>query len=204
MNPNVLTVPTPFKEAGEAPLHYDLTEINAAKARVPEIAIVNAARAPELMSVFARACFALASHFSDLHLKHRQAEKWVSNRRAVLIIDVIPEKSKAKGVGSNEATRQAFLDLDDEYNQACNAEAHLEAALVLIREDLRAMEQCLSSVKRILTETSGLQYRPNPHLSTGGMDSDDRLPLEFQTDDDRVPFSNTSPGPGFRVGKPRY
>jgi hypothetical protein len=203
MNPNTLTVPSPFREAGDAPLHYDLTEINAAKARVHEIAIVNSIKSPELMSVFARACFTLASHFSDLHLKHRQAEKWVANRRAVLILDVIPEQSKIKGVGNNEATRQAFLDIDDEYNKASNAEAHLDAALVLIREDLRNMEKCLSSVKAILAETSGLQYRTNPNLSTGGMDSDDRREAVLGVTSD-APVQQTQTFGGMKVGKPRY
>lgn len=152
-------------------LSYDMREIHKAESRVHEIALVSASKAPELMSIFSAACFKLGRHMADLNLQHRLAKKRVGDRRAILIIDVIPEKLKEKNLAANEATRQAFLDRDPEYSDAAVGEAETESALIYIERKLRDMEGALNAVKR--AADINIHFRPNPNLSTGGFEDEE-------------------------------
>jgi hypothetical protein len=163
-----LIIPNPKKEL--TPIRYDMRVINYAEGRVSEIAIVTATKAPELMATFSKACFELGRHFSDLHLQHRLAKKRLNDRKAVLILDSIPDKiqekkAAKKDVSNNEDTRQAIMDLDPEYSEAWVAEAQTEAALLLIERKVKDMEGALNAVKKILGETYGIFHRPNPNMN---------------------------------------
>lgn len=190
MSSNILSVPNPRKEV--TPLLYDLTEVLVAEGRVHEISFVTPSKAPELMSVFTRACFTLARYASDLSLQRSLAERRIADRQAVMIIDVIPEKIKEKKLTSNDATRQAFLDLDPEYSEAVVAEAHVSAALMLVQGKLKAMESALNAVKKILGDTQSVYHRSNPNMSTGGFDKP------------ATPDTTVNAPHGLLIGKPRY
>lgn len=181
-----LVVPNPLKDL--APLVYDLEVVSGAEERINEIAVVTPTKAPELLALFSQSCLQLARCLGDLYLQYSFAKRRVSERRAIMIIDVIPEKLKDKKLPQNEMNRQALLDLDEEYSRAILVENQLDAALELIKNRLRLMEGNISAVKKVIGDTSKTYIRYNPNLITG----------EIQ--DSEVPGHEES---SF-FGKPRY
>lgn len=200
ITPFELTIPSPRK--GPA-IKYDMTKVAAAEARVHEIAIVTAVKAPELMSTFSQACFTLGRYAAELFLNHRLAEKRTEDRKAVLIVDVIPTQLEEKKLGSNETNRQALLNLDPEYSDATIAEAETEAALIYVERKLRDMEGALNAVKRAAEIMNQIQYRANPNLSTGGMDDALRESLE-EGERLRKEANQRQSQNGLRIGKATY
>jgi len=192
-----ITVPNPKKTG--TPIKYDMSNVATAESRVHEIAIVTPAKAPELMATFSQACFTLGRYAADLFLQHRMAEKRTEDRKAVLIVDVIPTQLEQKKLGSNETNRQALLTLDPEYSDATVAEAETEAALIYVERKLRDMEGALNAVKRAAEIMNAIQYRSNPNLSTSGMEEaleeSDRLRRESNARQSQN---------GYRVGKATY
>ena len=187
MNLDTLIVPNPAKEL--SPIRLDLTAIHAAEGRTMEIAVVTTGKAPELMAVFNQACFQLARYYSELRFLRTLAEQKLAQRRAVVIIDIVPEKIKEKGLSQNEATRNALVDLDPEYQQCETTVAQLEAAVIYVEGKLRAMENNLNAVKKILGETNNVYHRANPNLSTSGFDAPQPT-IETQS--------------GLKIGKGKY
>jgi hypothetical protein len=159
---DTLTVPNPLK--GLSPLRYDMRLAYAAESRLEEIATVTPARGQELMALFNRACFSLSRTYSDLQLQFGLVKDRLNKRKAVMLVDEIPPKIKSKGLQDNVMTRQAFLDLDEEYNAASLVLNTIEAYILFIEKQLKATEGALSSLKKIYDATNGTYHRPNPNL----------------------------------------
>jgi hypothetical protein len=140
---------------------FDTTLIEEAEGRMGEISIVTATKAPELMSLFNRACFALGKIVPKLYAGSLSAQKSVAIRKAVMIVDVIPGVIAAKKLDKNEATRQAILDLDTDYSAFVEKENEFAVAVMLFKQKLVNMESALSMTKKIYGETSAMNNRPN-------------------------------------------
>lgn len=194
-----LAVPSP--KGGH--VKYDMTKVAEAEARVHEIAIVTPAKAPELMATFSEACFTLGRYAASLFLQHRLAEKRTEDRKAVLIVDVIPTLLEEKKLGSNETNRQALLNLDQEYSDSTVAEAETEAALIYVERKLRDMEGALNAVKRAAEIMNAIQYRANPNLSTGGVTSEVEEALA-ESERLRREGNVRQSQNGLRIGKAKY
>lgn len=172
---------------------YDMTVINQAEDRVHEIAVVTPTKAPELMALFSRACFTLSRHLASMYLGYQNAKKATANRKAVMIIDVIPTKIAEKKLSQNDATRQAFLDLDSEYSEALDKENQFEAAVMLVKRKIEDMEGALNAVKKVLADTDGVYRRPNYNMNDVTFGEHGHAPMDV-----------TTTSTGFKIGKPRY
>lgn len=202
-----LTFPNPGKSI--APIKLDMSEVNFAEGRVPEIAFVTPTKGPELMSVFSKACFVLGRHVANVYFHHRMAKKRLGDRAAILLIDVIPDKIKEKDLRDNEQVRQAFLDLDPEYSAAHVAEAQTEATLMLVERKLRDMEGALNAVKKAVDGQYGIFSRSNPTLQTGGIPSLDLEDQPIYSLGTSGPVEHTTTGrpnngTPMKIGKPTY
>lgn len=162
MNSDYLTIPNPLKNL--APIQYDIRLVVAAENRVGDIAIVNPMNGQELLALFSRAAFSLSKICSDLQLQHNLIQKRMGDRAAIMTVDIIPEKAKSRGLPQTMVTRQAFLDLDEEYSSAHNIEMAIEAAVTYVDKQLKAMEGALSSIKKIFDSNNSVYRRPNPNL----------------------------------------
>lgn len=160
---NTLSFKNPLP--GQPGITYDLTEIIEAQGRVSEIAHANPHRAPELLSKFVAASFALSDILGDLQFQVFLAERKTDERKALLQVDLIPEVVKERKLGSNAETRQALVDLDTEYQEAMIVLGSLQAGLELVKQKLRAMDSAASATKKIMDDTL-LVYRRggNPNL----------------------------------------
>ena len=171
---------------------FDLTLVHATEARIPEIAYVTPTKAPELLSVLSRACFTLGRALPVVYLGLQKAKQRVANRKAVLVIDVIPGILAEKKLSSNAETRQALMDLDPEYQKAVEAELEYAACVMYVRRKIEDMENALNSVKKILGETGDMHRRPNYNMY------DVEAVTNNPTQTDQLATT------GSRIGKPRY
>lgn len=175
---------------------YDMAYVHQAEARAFEIAIITPAKAPELMSIFSRACFSLGRALRSLYTGVEQAKKARDNRKAVMIIDVIPAQlEKRPNLSDNADTRKAFMDLDPEYGAAQDKLIEWEAQLLYVQRKLRDMEGALNAVKSAMRDTEGVWRRPNYNASGAGAADINELV---------DPQPTTTTPSGLRIGKPRY
>lgn len=157
---------------------YDMKMIYEAEARISEISLINTIKAPELVQTFSKACFTLGEYLAKCQLALALCERKLNKRKAVLVLDVVPHTIKSKGLSQNETTRSAIIDLDEQYNDILEKKETLEAAYVLLKEKLRAFEGAMSSIRRLLDDSSGVKRRANPNLtsdysgSTADLDED--------------------------------
>lgn len=200
---NLLTVPDPRTKGQKA--SFDLKDVEAAEARIHEIAVVTPVKAPELMSVFLRACFTLGRHYRDLHFLHRLAEKKAGDVRAAIVVDRLGEVLKAKGLANNDTSRAAVIDTDPEYSQAVEVEIEIDANLRYVDRKLQSMEGSLGAVKRILDASSAVFWRSNPNMATGGLADDvpDHLIFDKKPEAKPTTTPTTQMGP-VKFGKPNY
>lgn len=166
-----------------------MTLPNQAEARVQEIAYVTRQKAPELISVFARACFTLSRYLTAIHLAHQMAIKAAANRRAVLLIDVIPGILSEKKLASNESYRESLITLDPEYDRLSTVEIEFEAALLYMKRKIEDMESALNATKKVVGETDSVYNRPNYNWAETG---------------DLQPTQPTQEIGGMKFGKPNY
>jgi len=203
MEDDYLVIPNPLRDL--APVRYNLQLVAEAESRVQDIRIANPATGQDLLALFSRACFQLSKVYADLTLQLALANDRLNKRKAVLLIDIIPDLIKAKGLQDNQMSRNAFLDRDQEYSDVALVIANIEAATMLVKGKLKAMEDALRAVKSIYDATSSAYKRPNPNLATTGINSapDMKPPQDVITRYDIEESHPTTIG-GLKLGKARY
>ena len=135
-------------------LSIELDYAYQAESRIREISFVNKHTAPELCATFNAAYARLAQTFSMLLYKLGQAEIAVKRRKAVLTLDVIPEKMAEKKLGkANEDIREAFYYLDEDFVKAKDSLASIEAAKELIYIKMNALRMAFEATKAVLKDT---------------------------------------------------
>lgn len=161
---NQLSIPNP-KANGSLRISYDLTNVLAAETRLHEIAIVTPTKGPEMLMLFSLGLRDLSGYVSDLQYQSSVASKKKRERRAVVVVDIIPTKLAEKKLSNNDTNREAVIELDPEYSVWCDVEAEIEAAYTYVREKFRNMESHLNAVKRALDVTGQFyQYNNNSNL----------------------------------------
>ena len=177
---------------------YDLSRVFLAESRVFEIASVTPTKAPELLALFCRASFDLGRIIPQVYLGYLMAQKVVANRKAVLMVDVIPGKIAEKKLSQNDATRQALLDLDQEYSAALAKEYEFDAYMMFLKRRIEDIEESIHSIKKVLDETGPAYHRANYNLNNTGDLQDSN---EAQSDSPKA----TKVGPsGLTAGKVKY
>lgn len=158
INNQELSIPNPKKD-GDLRLKYNLANVFSADARVHEIGFVNTTKAPELLAMFSLALRDLSSALAYLQYNSATASKKKRERRAIVVLEVMPAKLAEKKLSSNDTNREAVIELDPEYSALCDVENEIEAAYVYVREKLHTMESNLNAAKKALdaaTHTSGI------------------------------------------------
>lgn len=151
MDPNTtLTIQTPDAQL----LSIELDYAYQAESRIREISFVNKNTAPELCATFNSAYAKLAQAYSMLLYKMGQAEIAVKRRKAVLTLDIVPEKMVEKKLGKgNEDIREAFYYTDEDFVKAKDSLASIEAAKELIYIKMNALRMAFEATKAVLKDT---------------------------------------------------
>lgn len=166
-----LTIPNPDPK-GEMYIKYDMRRVFEAEARIEEISFVSSTKAPELLTKFSLAMKDLGEHLADLGYRESVAKRKMRERRAVVVMEVIPSKLAEKKLSNNDTNREAVIELDPEYSAATDVLNQIEASFVLVREKLRGIESAINSTKKVLdtlpswTPNINLPVQPNQPYTT--------------------------------------
>lgn len=137
-------------------LKMDMMPIFQAEQRINEIAFAGKDQAKSLFADFTRAYVYSAKLHAMVKLHVARATNESRKRRAVLILDYIPEQAKAKGLATTrsptgaEDIREAFLYRDEEFLNIEDARAALEAAEALLLSKLMAFRDAAQGCRAML------------------------------------------------------
>jgi hypothetical protein len=147
-------------------MSLDMTEIHRAESRLGEIAVMNPAATPELISYFNQACNQVSKYLAWLSYEILEANKTLDLAKAVVVCDKMPDevqKLQAKGVKSNEDFRAALIARDPECQAAQDTLNILIAAQKLLDGKFWSFIRAYNSAMA-LWERKGVT--PSPNLST--------------------------------------
>lgn len=134
------------------------------ESRTHEIAFITPIKAPEMIASIIEARYAVIQHYSDIMFQLTIAQRRMKQRAGIITIDQAPAIIKEKGLSSNAETRNALIEVDDDYNDAAIVYGALEAGVVMFKEKLRALTDAQAAVREILHDTSSTLKFNNPEL----------------------------------------
>lgn len=190
-SPTTLSI-APYR-AGGIKLDFELAPLFTAEHRLFEIAIADKSKAKELFTEYTKAyIYASKLHaMCQLHVAKAAIES--RKRRAILVIDYMPEMAKAKGLSTSrsptgaEDIREAFLYRDEEFLRIEEGRASLEAAEQLLFGKMMAFREAADAMKRLLSPDE------RPRMSNA-----ETLPNAFGSDDVPDPIgASDQPVDGF-------
>lgn len=155
----------PSGDGGDATIELQMDPVHRALARIEEIAIVNAHKAPELCSCFARAFATVTDHMSRVTSEIVKAKNRLSNRVAVVTLDEAPRILREKGLisarspGGSEDLRKSVLEVDPEYIVCRNRLQELEAYEELLKGKQECSEQGYLACRKLMGDSIGFQGR---------------------------------------------
>lgn len=147
-------------EQNQGNVEFDLTIPYMAESRIREIAFVTIEKAPELLSLFVEAYAKLADHYATLEEMVERGKNAADRRRAVIILDEVPEYVKAKGIGNarspmgSEDIREAIVQQDASYAILLDKIASYKATRELVYMKLKAIDMAYTAIKKIIDNQS--------------------------------------------------
>lgn len=142
----------------------DLKAILTAERRQDEVAFLTKEKAPELIAHMNSSWRDLHSLVTHLGWQKLVADKELAIRRATIILEEAPVYFKNKGLQSNEANREALIDLDPEAQKLQNTVDEIEAVIEYMRGKMKGFDNAFTSAKKILGGNDFNQYK-NEHLT---------------------------------------
>jgi len=161
--PVILSI-APYRKLGLA-VSLDMAPCFTAEARIFEIAFADKAKAKDLFSEFTRAYIYAGKLHAMLKMHVAKATTESRRRRAVILLDLMPEMAKEKGLASSRSPtgaadiREAFFYKDEEFLAIEDSRAALEAAEALLFSKLMAFREAADAVKQMLSPED--RHRPN-------------------------------------------
>lgn len=180
----------------------DLKKILEAEHRMIEVQAVTPGKASELCTVFTISWRDLHQNICYLEKEKIDAQKIVDRRKAVVILEVLPQYLKDKGLFSaksptgNEELRSAVLALDIEHQVAQDVVDQITAIIELLKGKLKAFEWSYSTVKKIMGSNDAFNYL--------GRNDDRTATVIHQSGDEESPTPLIPGSARSRMGSPRY
>lgn len=179
---NFIRVPRALE--GLEPLALDMTKIRQAEGRLPEVALTNSHRAPELLALFNGGYLDVSRYLNLLEYEMDVAERRLAEAKATFLIDKLPSLLADKGFASarsplgSEDIRQAFLDRDDDYKRFQDLICVLRSYIGLFETLQTGFENGYNSVKKLIG-TDSSTWRQNPNLTQPSPSSPDPVGSPF-------------------------
>lgn len=161
----------PRGKKGQEPILIDLLEIAQTEGRLQEIAFVTAAKAPELLAVFNRACLDVSRQSAMLELEYQMSVREANRLRAEIILDKMVGILAAKGLAKasnpagSEDLRNAVLSMDPGYQEQLERSEQIKCVIALLGGRYDAFERAYTAVKKIMGENAYNHSMPNRNLS---------------------------------------
>lgn len=149
-----LMVPSGDPQAPQVAI--DLTAVAEAEARLHDLKIVNRQTAPELMAAYNAGYLEATRAMATLHFEHSMALRQANKRKAVVMLEVAPQKLQELGLvtarnpAGSEDMRTAVLEQDEEYLQLLDKVDFIKAAYELVKGKAKALENAYNAVKKVI------------------------------------------------------
>ena len=160
---NAITAIT-FASVAGSTIELNMNKVYATERRIPEIAFITPHKAPELLARFNEAFLDLVKYIPMVKYEHIQAKREANKRRSIVLLDLVPEILKTKGLtnakspAGSEDLRRAILETDEEYERLSRQCEKIEAIIELLEGKLKALEWAYTATKKIVGENA---YSPN-------------------------------------------
>jgi hypothetical protein len=148
-------VRVPSGTPGSGMLELDLTEVVKLESRKDEVASVTKTKSAELLRAMEKGYSALSRYLPKVQLELTRAKSAADERKAVVLLDEVPEILKAKGLarasqpGGSVDQREAILALDKEHQALRETVAQLDALYELLRGKQKGFEMAYHSIKKL-------------------------------------------------------
>lgn len=175
------------------PLVLDLSEIYVAFGRKDEVAIVNAHKAPELLSLFNVAYLNASRLLNALQYELTLVEHEIRKIKAIILMDKMKDILEKEGLANarnplgSEDIRQAVYERDPDYDRATRIAENLTCYITQMTDFRKFFQNAFDSVKKIMgSEALGSYGRQNPNLvaSLSQETKPINQPLQGSPDDD--------------------
>lgn len=169
-----ISIPS-FDGTGTIAIH--LAEVARAEARQEEVAYVTKDKAPELLTALNRGWLEVSKLALLVNREMLKAKKEVSHRRAIILVDLLPQILVSKGIEqANAEIRQAVLDLDEEHVRREERVEQIRVVLELLKIKAKGLENAFTSVKKIMGQSQLISGADPGNLGHGPR-IDDNLPV---------------------------
>ena len=169
---------------GMPSLALNLEPIHVAERRLSDLALATKHQAPGLFVVYMQGYISAAKQHAAILVHMQKAAIAARRRRSVLLLDEIPAKAAAKGLGNSrnptgsEDVREAFFYADPEYIAIEESRASLEAAEKLFFGKMMAMKMACEAAKMMMAP-GDRPHIPNDHIpGVQGIDERPRMVQE--------------------------
>jgi len=168
---NEQAIVCPAGKRGEQPIVIDFGGVVQAHLRESEVAIVNKAKAPELLSTFNKAWRDLHDVISKLEAEKNKADREASFRASYITLEVAPQALKNRGLPINAKTIDAIINGDEEYARLCEVLSEIKSVQEFLKGRMKSFENSYNSVKKIMGEEAYNMQRRDQELSAGSGDA---------------------------------
>lgn len=154
----------PSGKPGAKTIVVDLKEISKIEARIQEIQVFTKEKAPELLSQFTIAWKDLHQNVVLLTKELNDAERHANRIKGRIILDEMPKELERRGLlatrspSGNDDQRKAMLSQSDEYEEALDRVAYIEAVIELLKGKLIAFDMAYTSIKKLISDNGSSMY----------------------------------------------
>lgn len=152
----------PAGTPGHADKQIEIVDLYRLEARQNEIASVNKVTAPELMQAFINGYGIASRALIQLQYELAVANKHIEERKAILILDVVPQVLKEKGLvrpsnpAGSEDLRKSVMIQDKEYRELKDRVDMIETAVEFLKVKAKGFEMAYQSVKKVYDNLSSI------------------------------------------------
>lgn len=157
----------------------DLRAILVAESRMIEVQSVTPAKSAELCMAFTISWRDLHQNICFLEAEKLKAQRVVDCRKAILLLEVIPEMLKNKKASSNDDNRKAVIALDEEHTRAQETVDQITAIIELLKGKMKAFEMSYTTVKKMMGASDTFNYlNRNDHRTTTSPHGEEDAPAQ--------------------------
>ena len=140
----------------EAPILLELKDTREAEYRLSDIAVVNHAILPGLISAFTKGLAELARAMGVISFEKVKAQHRMEQRKSHLLIYEVPKIIEEKKLKTSEDIRTAIINLDPDFAELSQVQDNYEEVFENLKIRFKTIEHALYGCKTITQFKQGL------------------------------------------------
>lgn len=131
-------------------LEFSMRKVLLAESRAEEIGALTPGKSGELMKTLNRGYLDAANIYAKLRYEKARAEQDLAFVKAEALTERVPVIIKAKSLASSADVRTALVEADEQYQDAQDRLAYIEAAMEYVKAKMKFLENAYTAVKKIM------------------------------------------------------